>query len=167
MSRMGWLIVLLASGCTISSSSTDGKFALNAIRGAPGGGASIAGTEEVVRGFGDVTISEDPMVMTVDGMGVVRSHQLMPGFDPTSPAGTLALGDGTTLAIVPPAVVRRLDQNGKELWHQSFSVIALVDLALADDGALLVLGSQSNGGTVIKLQTDSSIVWNKDITSLP
>ena len=56
--------------------------------------------------------------------------------------------------------------SGNELWRQSFSVKALVDLALADDGALLVLGAQNNGGTAIKLRTDSSRVWSTDITSL-
>src|SRR5207248_684729 len=104
MSRIGWLMALLASGCPVSSTSPDGVFALKAIRGAPGGGGAIAGTEEVLEGLGDVKVREDPMVVTVDGMGVVLSHQPMPGFEPTSPAGTLALADGTTVAIVPPAV---------------------------------------------------------------
>jgi hypothetical protein len=145
------------------------------IEARPAGGAIVTGVHGVYDGLGE---HEHTYVVRVelDTAGrVVARDDRGEALEPVTASmpGSRQFGDGTHLEVLPrdydmpgPAVARRLDAHGDELWRMQLPLEYVAD-SCADGGALILGGDPVEpkdggyifGARVVKLNADSSLSW--------
>jgi len=130
-----------------------------------GGGATVYGSYTTVQGCDPETTTHYVSV-DFDGSGKASNHQTLN--TPVQSRSTVSVyfGDGTKLIVNGGGgMVQHTDASGAtQIWQLQLPLTEIGDAALADDGTVLVGGTDNNGyASVLKLKEDMTIVWQSTL----